>query len=238
MTSPTPSSRDESPKRRRRRHNTVYDVVAGMHYHSLLIGNASDFTTGYVDDHRRLRNPESENKTDQGRWDGAPGVYSFHHARLAPEDVLFSRKNAPMRYEEDDFYWANERLRDGGRHDLPDSELLKTMHGYASKFYEAMAQRLGAKCFVGKRTIDERSMDETALLAFGILLEEASREALGSRGDLVFTEGSTEGQPSTRSKSRPDGHTRSSSTLGAMRSPKRRKVTSVAGQALPAGLGA
>lgn len=31
-------------------------------------------------------------------------------------------------------------------------------------------------------------MDETALLAFGILLEEAGREVLGRRGDLVFTE--------------------------------------------------
>jgi hypothetical protein len=45
---------------------------------------------------------------------------------------------------------------------------------------------------VGTRIVDERSMDETALLAFGILLEEASREALGARGDLVFTEPSTE----------------------------------------------
>ena len=32
-------------------------------------------------------------------------------------------------------------------------------------------------------------MDETALLAFGVLLEEAAREALSKRGDLVFTEG-------------------------------------------------
>lgn len=39
------------------------------------------------------------------------------------------------------------------------------------------------------RTTDERSLDETALLAFGILLEEAARESLGKNGDLVFTEG-------------------------------------------------
>ena len=32
-------------------------------------------------------------------------------------------------------------------------------------------------------------MDETALLAFGILLEESGREILGRTGDLVFTEG-------------------------------------------------
>jgi hypothetical protein len=35
-------------------------------------------------------------------------------------------------------------------------------------------------------------MDETALLAFGILLEEAGREALGKAGDLVFTEAAME----------------------------------------------
>jgi hypothetical protein len=32
-------------------------------------------------------------------------------------------------------------------------------------------------------------MDETALLALGILLEESAREVLGESGDLVFTEG-------------------------------------------------
>ncbi len=54
-------------------------------------------------------------------------------------------------------------------------------------------------------------MDETALLAFGILLEEASREALGTRGDLVFTEPSTEPaaaksmQAANPSSSAPDG---------------------------------
>ena len=53
-----------------------------------------------------------------------------------------------------------------------------------------MAARVGPRAAVGPRIIDERSMDGTALLAFGILLEEASREVLGKRGDLVFTEGS------------------------------------------------
>lgn len=35
-------------------------------------------------------------------------------------------------------------------------------------------------------------MDETALLAMGILLEEAAAEALGETGDLVFVEGDDE----------------------------------------------
>jgi len=32
-------------------------------------------------------------------------------------------------------------------------------------------------------------MDESALIAFGILIEESAREILGQTGDLVFTEG-------------------------------------------------
>ncbi|CAK7198516.1 hypothetical protein SEUCBS139899_001177 [Sporothrix eucalyptigena] len=39
-----------------------------------------------------------------------------------------------------------------------------------------------------RRLVDERSMDETALLAFGILLEEAGRAVLGADGALVLTE--------------------------------------------------
>lgn len=36
-------------------------------------------------------------------------------------------------------------------------------------------------------------MDETALLACGILLEEAAKELLGENGDMVFTEPDKEG---------------------------------------------
>ena len=36
---------------------------------------------------------------------------------------------------------------------------------------------------------DMRSMDETALLAMGILLEEAVKHSLGENGHLVFVEG-------------------------------------------------
>jgi hypothetical protein len=94
--------------------------------------------------------------------------------------------------------------------------LLKSVHKYASTFYEAMAMRLGPQGFVKSRTIDERSMDETALLAFGILLEEAGREVLRGRGDLVFVEGEKvlDGRSEGKEKGK-DG-----------RLPKRRKVTS------------
>jgi len=118
---------------------------------------------------------------------------------LAPEEVLFKRKFAPTRYAEDDIYFANERdFADADRGDLPDSDLLKSVHAYTSAFYDAMARtRFPTGTIVTaktnkkrpSRTTDERSMDETALVAFGILLEEAGREVLGHRGDLVFTEG-------------------------------------------------
>ncbi|KAK0728713.1 hypothetical protein B0T26DRAFT_748884 [Lasiosphaeria miniovina] len=123
------------------------------------------------------------------------GLHSSRHARLPPEDVLFKRKNAPVRYVEKDFYWANDDLPDAGMHHLPASDLLKSIHGYASKFYEAMADRLGPRSATGSGMIDERSLDETALLSFGILLEEASREALGKRGDLVLVEPSESVDP-------------------------------------------
>lgn len=67
--------------------------------------------------------------------------------------------------------------------------MLKAVHGYASHFYEALGQRLDSNERRTARRVDERSMDETALLAFGILLEEAARASLGRDGDLVFTEG-------------------------------------------------
>lgn len=124
---------------------------------------------------------------------GSRKTSSGHHQLadpvLAPEEVLFSRKNAPQRYAEKDIYFASENLPDGGRDVLPDSDTVKAVHEYASHFYEALGQRLD-RTGRGRIThVDERSMDETALLAFGILLEEAARESLGKDGDLVFTEG-------------------------------------------------
>jgi len=63
---------------------------------------------------------------------------------------------------------------------LPDSDLLKSLHCYTSDFY--------SRSCVDSGLDDWRSLDETALLALGILLEEASLSTLGKTGDLVFTE--------------------------------------------------
>jgi hypothetical protein len=166
--------------------------------------------------------------------------YSSRDVPYAPDEVLFRRQGAPIRFEENDIYYAHERELPTEQRVLPDSDLLKAIHSYASQFYDrttakrqrqhkaawrrvrpAQAYRLGANRVnssmakkisrregsndgpMGHRLShirrdglsmhrdgrnDERSMDETALIAFGILLEEAGKEVLGQNGDLVFTE--------------------------------------------------
>jgi hypothetical protein len=201
------SSDDSAPapkgKKARGRQINLYDVVAGMLFFLHLI--PSHYPThlliidppGRVTLNGPVQSPGGEDTIAKHPTSGT-GLYTSRDERLAPEDVLFRRRHALVRYAENDIYWANENLPEGGRGLLPDSDLLKSVHAYASGLYEAMAHRLGRRCIVGSRTIDERSMDETALLAFGILLEEAAREALGKRGDLVFTEGLTDTKVATK----------------------------------------
>ena len=116
--------------------------------------------------------------------------HSTRNTTLSPEEVLFRRKEAPLRWPHYDIYMAHERdLPDEGRDVLPSSDLLKSLHSYTSRFYDALGDDGRRKAhFIAGRNINERSMDETALLALGILLEEAGREVLGARGDMVFTE--------------------------------------------------
>jgi hypothetical protein len=83
---------------------------------------------------------------------------------------------------EQDFYWANEKLAPGV--ELPDSDLLKALHVYAADFYK--------RTVVKNRGVGERSMDGTALMALGMLLEEAAKDCLGEKGHLVFVEGAEE----------------------------------------------
>ena len=97
--------------------------------------------------------------------------------------MLFRRKGAPIRYEEDDLYWADRHLTENQK--LPESDLLKAIHAYASDFY--------GKAVKGKGKVDFESLDETALLAMGILMEEMARDALGETGDLAFVEGEHSG---------------------------------------------
>ncbi|KAK6217166.1 membrane protein [Colletotrichum tabaci] len=175
------------------RHANVYDAVAGR----ITFESKSDAA---VKDGKR---PDTNSK---------PPKLSRHPVNasaLAPEEVLFRRKAAPERFAEFDLYMAHERnLLADSPASLPDSDLLKSIHSYTSHFYSAMggAER-NLSYQVGRRNIDERSMDESALLAFGILLEEAGRDVLGNKGDMVFTEGleiSSNANPSSDSRTTAD----------------------------------
>ncbi|EGX96257.1 hypothetical protein CCM_00912 [Cordyceps militaris CM01] len=156
--------------RSKRRVATVYDAVAG-----------------------ESRNPDCGLRKPMLtlREDSKPALvtkYPHRESKYGPDEVLFRRKDAPQRYEESDIYYAHERdLPRGGRGVLPESDLLKAVHDYSGQFYSRMRRRGNAAS--QSYNIDEASMDETALLAFGILLEEAGRDVLGKRGDMVFTEG-------------------------------------------------
>jgi hypothetical protein len=96
---------------------------------------------------------------------------------FSPLDILLRRVSAPTAGRAD-VYFADEYLETDQK--LPDSELLKAIHTYASDFYNMATDDRG-KC-------DFRSLDETALIALGILLEEAGAEVLGENGDMVLTE--------------------------------------------------
>ena len=96
---------------------------------------------------------------------------------LAPHEVLLRRTSAPLELESHDYFADEQLLPD---QTLPESDLLKAVHAYASDFYRCATDDHG-RC-------DFRSMNETALLAVGILLEEAAVEALGENGDMVLVE--------------------------------------------------
>lgn len=137
----------------KRRRASVYDAVAGrVGYESFLQPRQAS----------RYRDTSSTSQA------------------VPPDELLFRRKGAPVRFEEDDIYRANRHLPPDKP--LPDSDLLKVVHAYAADFYSKATKDGGAASF--------RSMDETALLAMGILLEEAAAGCLGSTGDLAFVEGS------------------------------------------------
>ncbi len=93
--------------------------------------------------------------------------------------MLFRRKGAPIRYEEEDFYWADKYLTDSQK--LPESDLLKAIHAYASDFY--------GRAVKGGGKVDFESLDETALFAVGVLTEEMAGDVLGETGDMAFVEG-------------------------------------------------
>lgn len=76
-------------------------------------------------------------------------------------------------------------------------------------------------------------MDETALLAMAVLLEESAKESLGDTGDLVFVEGEKEasgsdngdvGRAYLQSRRRVRSSTSAAQRSGQTRKAKRRKL--------------
>lgn len=59
--------------------------------------------------------------------------------------------------------------------------MLKAIHAYASDFY--------GRAVKGKGMVDFESLEETALLAVGVLMEEMAGHVLGETGDMAFVEG-------------------------------------------------
>ena len=115
---------------------------------------------------------------------------------------------------------------------LPDRDLLKALHAYASEYYARTTGELGAgeggkgRGGVGKERagrLDFRSLDETALVALGVLMEELCGEALGETGDLVFTEAA--GEEGSGGEEEGARSTSGSRSRSQSRASKRRKVS-------------
>ncbi|KAJ5094327.1 hypothetical protein N7456_010188 [Penicillium angulare] len=99
---------------------------------------------------------------------------------LRPEEILHRMNREHVRKLnnlESNSYFAHERLP--ADRPLPNSDLLTAIHSYTSEFYTHLPEN-------SKHNF--HSMDESALLAVGILVEELATEALGETGDLVLTE--------------------------------------------------
>ena len=129
---------------------------------------------------------------------GRVGLFGFAKNRAnslaqvaQPIDVLFRRKSAPVRAR--DVYTVDRTDGAVGKRMLPDSDLVKAVHGYASGFYGGRVDGgMGGKG--GEGGLGRRmesiwcSLDETALLAVGVLLEEACVDVVGEVGYRAFAE--------------------------------------------------
>ncbi|MCJ1308865.1 hypothetical protein MMC25_002520 [Agyrium rufum] len=174
----------KDPKLPRRRQANVYDAVAGRVSYSGFLSET----------------PFTSFKRD---------TLSSTSQPLPPEKVLYRWRRASVRRRASNAYWRSRDLAsedaennskpadrlsrfDIDRQGLPDSDLLKVVHVYASNFYARTASsNTAAAAITGTHqegAVDVASMDETALLAIGMLLEEAAKAALGETGDLVFVE--------------------------------------------------
>lgn len=208
--STSPAARGRALDRPTRRTTTVYDAVAGRITTHGFKSATSNLTPAFYRD-----------------------TISHSLKPLSPGDALFLPESAPQRFREFDPYpmhrhlvgseaeaaglrqWIDDvsaRENDEGELEsdevieamksavrvgrLPDGDLLRAVHGFSSRYYGVHG---------GKR--DWRSLDETALLAIGILLEETVGVALGENGYRAFleSEGVLEEKPEVSEVERDSG---------------------------------
>ncbi|KAI9809736.1 MAG: hypothetical protein M1825_000169 [Sarcosagium campestre] len=174
---PGPSSRiPQSQRDRKRRRATIFDAIAGRLTRQQIL-TPHDNSAVIID------------------------TVSRHGRPIAPDEALARFKNAPDRFEDAGYcYFAHERLAQpsdpsvstASLNKLPDSDMLKAVHSYASDFY--------ARAEHDTKDYDWGSLDETALLAVGVLLEEMAREEVAGTADLVLVEPEEDGKGKGKGK--------------------------------------
>ncbi|CAI7582123.1 unnamed protein product [Penicillium glandicola] len=135
---------------------------------------------------------------------------------LRPEELLYRRQNIPAESDESKIYFAHENLPSDQA--LPNSELLETIHAYAADYYEYATADNGKD--------DHQTMDETALIAMGILIEEMAKEQLGETGDLALVEG----QELSEEEDEKTGIESDTTTQSAARAARRKRANSIVRQ--------
>ncbi|CRG90167.1 hypothetical protein PISL3812_07210 [Talaromyces islandicus] len=123
-------------------------------------------------------------RINQNRFIGRPYASRWRHHLSSSNAPLSSRNflSSKDRLEdtEDENFGSKDVDSVSPNIRLPESDLLEAIHTYSSHFY--------ANAVDNQRSNDFASMDETALIAMGILLEELANHSLGETGDLVLVE--------------------------------------------------
>ncbi|KAI5849988.1 hypothetical protein BZA05DRAFT_65512 [Tricharina praecox] len=148
-----------------RRQATVYDVVASRVNYA-----------GFIKPRRRAPTHTTRNNTH-----AHPHSHSHSHSHsreqeyrsavARPADEVLSRR---LRAPAD----LSQLQDDGAEGGAPDDELLLAVHQYAADFYDAH----------GMAEVSCRSLDETALIAIGLLLENTIDDLLGAGGHRVLVD--------------------------------------------------
>ncbi|KAJ5090901.1 hypothetical protein N7532_009585 [Penicillium argentinense] len=158
------------------RQATLYDAVAGKCY--------PPGSTKFEKDIANMLSPGRLSRLGNFLYNETGKLGRFRDTpkcqRIAgPEEVVFCReRNLSKREAKCAAYMAHENLP--ADCPLPSSDLLETIHAYTADFYR-YALSDGGRGSYG-------SMDETALLAMGILIEELATESLGKQGYRALLE--------------------------------------------------